>query len=49
MRRILFILGVLGVMGLASSFKDEDTMEPGDGGCGGGSRVCVSSPGVMHF
>lgn len=53
MKRILFVLGVLGVMGLASSFSDKnltDSLDPStDGGCGGGSRVCCASPGQNHF
>lgn len=48
MKRIIFVLGILGVMGLASSFstKDQDTIA--EDGCGGGSRVCCSSPGQNH-
>lgn len=37
MKRILFVLGVLGVMGLASSYKQPDSSNDG---CDGGSRVC---------
>lgn len=50
MTRILFVLGVLGVMGLTSSFKtNHEISNPQDGGCEGGSRVCCASPGQNHF
>lgn len=55
MKRILFILGVLGTMGLTASFTGGNELSTGGGtglgnddGCGGGSRVCCSSPGQNH-
>jgi hypothetical protein len=49
MKRIIFVLGLLGIMGLASSFTKEDQLqsEPTPG-CDGGSRVCCVN-GQVNF
>ena len=47
MKRIFFVLGVLGIMGITASFSsntDQVAPSDNDGRCEGGSRVCNVNP-----
>ena len=51
MKRIFFVLGVLGIMGITASFSsntDQIAPSDNDGGCEGGSRVCCITGKVNH-